>query len=214
MRLSEKDRNSLIILAVLIAIIGLVVFCFHYTRLIPLKYIAIAFGVIMVVLMGVIAARYQKIYRIKPNFTSYIPLYNCLLVFDQPIAVALLVVVVITFVFGVACVFPADILANVIGVNQAARISDSMVFFFVLAVVVLFIVLGIGYSMVYADLRRMLFDVTGYKQPKLQLINYPLLFIPLFNVLGFCSVLTAISTLERFGYHEGDAVAEEELNEV
>ena len=214
MKLNEKDKNNLIILAVFIGILALVAFFYTSTRYLPLIYIAIIMGIAMFILFGVIAHKYLGIYKIEHNYTVFVPIWNCLLIFDRPVALLLVANIVISIILAIINFIPADIFGNIMGIQMAYAFCDRIVFVQVLNLVLMFIIIGFGFAIVYKDVRRMLYDITGIARPKLEWVNYPLLFIPLFNVLGLSSIVSAIGLVQRYGYHEGDVNEEEELNEV
>lgn len=214
MKLSNKDRDNLIIVGVLIGIVLLVVFFYNTTRFLPLKWIGVICCVMTCVLFALITKKYLELYRLDAGIATYIPLINCINIFPRSIALLLCIDMACCLVSGLITFIPADILMRFMNSHTAMNVGGVSLSVLYVAVYVMFVVLGAGFCSVYHDVRRMLHEATGIKRPKLDFINYPLMFLPVISVLGLSSILSGLSTLQRYGYHEGEVEEDTVLNEV
>lgn len=213
--ISKSDKNRLIILAVFLTMILITVFAYFFTRHIPFKWIVAVFCIATVACWGVIAKKYLSIYGYDYGILAWIPIVNCLNIFSPGVAICLICFIVLAVLCVVLQFLPADLLLSVLGEQHAMWFFDRASFISVVALFVVFIVIGAGFFGVYRDVRRMYTEATGLTRPKMECVNYVLLFIPLFAVLGYSSVIGLLNQLKAFGYKEGEQTKDDlELNEV
>lgn len=214
MKLSNKDRDNLIIVGVLVGIIFMVVFFYKSTRFLPLKWIGVICCIMTLVLYAQITKKYLELYRLDAGVGAYVPIFNCINIFPRSIALLVCVDLAVCAVSALITFIPADVLVHIMNSYTAMNIGDVSLSVLYVAIYVMFIILGSGFCAVYHDVRRMLHAVTGMKRPKSEFINYPLMFLPVISILGLSSILSGLNTLQRYGYHEGELEEETVLNEV
>lgn len=214
MKLNNKDKDNLIIVGVLVGLVALVVLFYNGTRYLPLKWIGIICCILTLVLFALVTKKYLELYKLDAGVATYIPLVNCMNIFPRTIALLLCFDVGIAAVAALLTFIPAGVLTTVLDTQTAMNIGDKALSVLYVAIYVLFIILGAGFCAVYHDVRRMLVVATGMKRPKTDFVNYPLMFLPVISILGLSSILSALSTLQRYGYHEGEVEEETVLNEV
>ena len=214
MRISKEDKNNLIIIAVLVGIIAYVAVCYTGTRYLPLKRVGLICFLAMFILMGMITKRYLEVYRIKVGWIGYVPFLNAINTFPPVPALLLCVNLVVTAIALILTFLPADLLIHVMNAHAAMNIGSITLSVAYVSVYCLFFVLGAGYCAIYRDVRSMLYKATGLQCPKTECVNYALLFLSIINILGLSAILTALTRLQRFNYHEGDEEEEIVLNEV
>lgn len=208
MHLNRSDRDKIIIVGVLLAIIALVCFVFHFTRFIPLKYIAVLFFVFMFVESAVISKKYFELYDVEAGVSAYIPVWNSISTFPKVLSVLLIINSIIWALLGVCLVVPPTVITK-LGLDAALSVNTTIGAFFVFTFIIEFLIYGAGYCSILRDVNGMLYEVTGVHTSKMELVYYILLLIPLFNVLGMTLIITNLNKLAGMNYHAGDTVSDE-----
>lgn len=198
--LNKKDKNNLIILLVLVAMLAYIVFIYKTTRLIPFKWIIVIYAVATVMCMGLISSKYLKMYGINGGVVAWIPIVNCINTFPAGVAIALIVVCVLIALLMVIQLIPVDILLKVIEEQTIIWFYDRTTFFLVCVIMLLFLILGAGYCAVLKDVRAMLFSATGLRRPKAETVSYLLLFIPIIAVMGYATIISGLNQLNMLNY--------------
>ena len=214
MSFRKEDKNNLIILGVMLAMIAFIVICYTGTRYLPLKWIGIICMAVMFVLMAMINKKYMEVYRFDAGISTYIPFFNAISIFTPVIALALCAVLVIAIIALVLTFLPASVLMKVMSTQAAMNFGGKSLSVAYVALYFVFFILGAGYCSIYRDVRRMLYNATGMACPKLECVNYGLMFLPVINVLGMSAILTGLNRLQRYHYHEGVQEDDTELSEV
>ena len=202
--ISRNDKDKLIILATLVAMVLLVVVCFYTTRAIPFKYIIAVYLSATVVCWAIITRRYYELYGMKAPNVLYVPIVNCLLTFDRITACLLLTTVGVFCTAGLLQFLPADIIVTLLGEKHAMWFFDRATFVMIITGIFGFwVLIGIGFCGVYRDVRRMFAESVGSPRPKMECINYVLVFIPLVSVAAYSQIISLEKLLLTNGYQEG-----------
>lgn len=199
MNVNKKDKDNLIILAVLVVFVGIVFLIYKTTRLVPMKYIIAIYMIATVVCWGKITQGYLKLYDIATNWVAYVPILNCINTFPVSIAIALIVDVVTIAISQLVQLIPPDLLYKVLGQYNSLGFYDMMQRLCILALVVFMLLIGAGYCSIYKDVSDQLRTATGLKRPKSEMIMYPLLFIPLIATMGYSTIISELGQLDRLG---------------
>ena len=208
MKLNRRDRDNIIIVSVLLAIIAFVAFIFHFTRFIPLKYIVAIFIVFMFVESAIISKKYLEVYSVNGGIGDYIPLWNSINTFPKVVSILFIINTIIWAVLGVLLLLPANVL-SIFGLDMALSINTTIGAFFIFTFITEFLIYGIGYCCILRDVKWMLYEVTGLTGSYTDIIYYILLLIPLFNTLGMTLIITNLNKLRNKNYHVGDVISDE-----
>lgn len=200
--ISKKDKDSLIMLAVLLALVAFVFITYKTTRLIPMKYIIAIYIAATVYCWGAISTKYLKVYGAGNSVIAWIPIVNCINTFSTGAAITLLISIVALAVAVVVQLIPSDVLYKVLGQTNSLGFFDLMQRLTIFTLIIFMVVLGIGYCGIYRDVKRMLKECTGLARPKTELITYVLLFIPLISVMGYATIISNLKQLEFLHYSE------------
>lgn len=208
MHLNRSDRDKIIIVGVLLAIIALVFFVFHFTRFIPLGYIAAIFIVLMFVESIVISKKYFDLYNVEYKVTPYIPIYNSISTFPKGLSILLIINTIIWVILGLLMLLPGSVIAK-LGLDAAMTVNTSIGAFFIFLFILEFLIYGFGYCSILRDTKGMLYEVTGVRASSMDLVYYLLLLVPLFNTLGMTLIITNLNKLANLNYHAGDVISNE-----
>lgn len=214
--ISKKDKDKLIILATLVAMVLFVVACFYTTRVIPFKYITAAYLIASMVCWAIITRKYYELYGMKASNVLYVPIVNCLLTFDRITACLLLTSIGIFCTAGLLQFLPADILVAFLGEKHAMWFFDRATFVMIATGIFGFwFLIGIGFCGVYRDIRRMFVELVGTSRPKVECVNYVLMLVPLVAVAAYSQIISLENLLITNGYQEGEKKEKSmELKEV
>ena len=92
-KISNRDKNSLLVIGVLIAILTCVFMFFNLTRYIPLKWIAIATMLFEVLyLMPAVCSKYYYVRTGKKPWYCYVPILNIIQLCLNKVTVCLLLI--------------------------------------------------------------------------------------------------------------------------
>lgn len=214
MKISNKDKDKLIILGVFIAVIAIVAISYMSTRYLPLRWIGIIcllfeFGLVI----PYITKKYLTIYGYKPDAKTYVPLLNCIITFPKVPAIMMIICVVIAAICGITTVIPTTVLANVLGdavVDYPTYVMNVLhVMYYAF-----FIVMGCGYCSILHDVRRMAKESSRAKTPVLELVYYPLQFLPIINIIGLIGITRYLGRLVMRNYGEVTDQAEDLVEET
>lgn len=198
--LNKKDKDNLIILGTLVAIIAICFASYHFTRIVAMKWIVLVYILATVVELGVISTKYLRVYGVESTLVGWVPIINCINTFPGGVAMALLIDCAALLTCLVLQFLPKDFLIKIMGAQTSMWFYDRLTFGMLLGMFAFFVIMGVGYSAIYRDVRKMVREATGYTSPKLECVNYPLFFFPLVATMGYASLITALNRLEAFNY--------------
>lgn len=214
--LNKNDKDKLMTLGALLIFITLVFIFYHTTKFIPVKYIAAVCLVLSMVCFGLISSAYLRVYGCYSAIHAWVPVFNCLNTFATPVALVLLINIVFTVLCAIFANLPVDIILKFLPERTAMWYYDRATVVLLLSIISMYLIISIGYCGIYRDARRMLCEATGLTRPKSELINYPLLFVPVVSIMAYASIITSLNHLQRFNYVEGAQINSEDTkyNEV
>lgn len=193
--MQTKDRNNLIIVAVLITLVLIIALMFAGTRRIPLGVMAgICFLIEVGFLMPVIAKKYFELCEVK-SITWMIPYVNVLQCFKGWVAIGSIICTIATLF----CVFFLKLPAPVLKLfgEFAVNEGDRMFYYGIASYLVMSILWGIGYFGVIHEVKKYLREVgalaAGDAVNALENLLYLTLFVPFARVIGLTQVHTLIN---------------------
>lgn len=211
--INSKDKNNLIIAIVLVTMIVLAVVFFTMSRALPMIYMLI--GVEAIEILYVIPSlceKYYQLYGVNLGLSKWIPGYNMLSIFSKPLAIATVIAVVITLIiafFAFAPMFWTT--AN--NIAFFADVQYRAFGWFIVALIALSVVVGIGFSQVLHKVNDMKLEFIHGVSSKAEFANYVLLQFPLIRCYSLFNILNSINTLISSGYEYGKDYTEMSLTE-
>ena len=213
--ISKKDRDKIIILATLIAVLGFIVACVLGTRRIPLHLIAPIFFVISLILMGIVGNGYYKLYTGEEKISVKIPLVQGFFIFPKAVAAIEVITVVLLLVLTLVMLVPASFLLTVMSEHLALNFHTFVGSILFVALVLFLEVINIGFCCIYHDLQNMLCECTNAKSPATAMIHYVLLLIPVVNVVSLSQICILVTNVQELGWKaEGMQKETNNLKEV
>lgn len=202
--MTKKDKDSLILLGVLIAIITFIVVVYYSTRYLDFRIIIGIFAILSIISCGMIITRYTELYGVSLGFPGWIPILNGIFAYPRSLAMILVVMIAMIITVGVFAALPADVYLTIMSEITAMRAKDRMVVLLLLLCNMLYVLYTVGLCMIMHDVKLMLTEATGLKRPGLESVNYVLLFIPLIAVASYGVLLSQINQLKNFNYSVGE----------
>lgn len=177
-----QDKNNLIISGVLVAILIIIACIWQGTRFMPLYVIAaIALLFELLYCMPNVCRKYYEWCDVYENI-HWIPFVNVIQCFNPVIAACS----VILSIIGIFCIFflrlPSAV-HKIFGENFMIDYADSMIYYGIVALLLVSILWGVGYCKLWRDIRYEL--ASGGLSSKVTNVLFMItLFIPGFRVIG------------------------------
>ena len=198
----KEDKNNLIIVAAMLAFIALVVVFYFGTLHIPLIWIGVAFIIIPFIQIAFIIKDYLNFYQMDSK-TWMIPIMN-IISSSTPMMAGVLIANVAIIIAYILCWFvPAEWLLN-INMEFPFIYTSTLKRLLPIMIIGTYVIIGIAYDMIWADIRSLIFDATRQSTPKLVYVFYLLMLIPVLNVLSLTQVASDMKKLGRLGYSFGE----------
>lgn len=211
--MNSKDKNSLITAIALITMIILAVVFFTMSRMLPMIYMLIGVEAIEILyVIPTICEKYYKLYGVDLGASKWIPGYNMLTIFSKPLAIVTVVASVITLIIAFFTFAPL-FWTNMSNLDTFADIQYRAFGWFIVALIILSIVVGIGFAQVLHKVNDMKLEFTHGVSSKAEFTNYALLQLPLIRCYALFNILNSINSLLNAGYEFGKDYTETSFTE-
>lgn len=201
-RISDRDANNLLILAVIIIMLFSSYMFYTGSRLLPLKWVFISALVLEVcVSMPLVCKAYYKVKTGHIPFYSYIPGINILqLSLNRALAVVFIISSLLTIGVGVFLFSSYDFRADIFGDSLAHTLLYSGIGYLIVCVVVLSFAIGAIYTSIQMDVLSMVCDLFHTNIPTAEYLFTCLLFIPVIRTCSILHIYMHLATLQRNRY--------------
>ena len=211
--LNSKDKNSIIMACVLIALIVLSVVFFKLSRSLPMIYIIIgveAFEIFYVI--PSVCKTYYKLYGMDGSGICWIPYANVFSIFSKPCAIASIIMLVITLIVGFLALGPM-FWVTMENLSFVAELQYRAYGWFIVCIIVWSIVIGIGYSQVMRTVNSMRAEFLQAETSKAEFVNYALSLLPIGRCYTLFNLLNSMHFLINAGYEYGKDYTQLDLQE-
>lgn len=216
--LNSKDKNNLIMAAVLVSMVAMAVIFFKLSRMLPLLYMAV--GIIAFEIFYVIPAfcdKFYKLYGIDAGSTKWIPFYNVISVFNKPMAIACMALFILTIISGYLAIGPM-FWVTIKNIGTFTDVQTRALGWFIIFLLLWSFSIGIGYASAIKSINDMKSDFLNCSIPKSEVANYFLVLFPFIRCFALFNAVNTANVLLKAGFEYGkDYTAllldEEETNE-
>lgn len=211
--LSSKDRDGIVILAVIMAMILLTAFFYFGSRRLPLLWIAGAILLVEVCFtLPAVYKKYHELYNMPASMLRFVPLYNSVQLFPKIVAVMAVLCTVAMAATAIVAFGPPVFVTekNAIGMMN---LSYGAVSVLLMECVVFSVLLGAGYTAVMADVRQMRYELTNRKASMLELVYYVFMYVPFLRTFALFNLYTAMNVLLLNGFSVGRDYSRADIEE-
>lgn len=199
--MSRKDKDKLLILGTFVGVILLVITFYFGSKVVPWYVIAIA---VLVAEFGYFAPKvckdYYELNKVKIGVSRWVPLYNELCMMEPHCVTATLVAGGAALTIFLVRFIPNTVIGSLFGIKAGMFWGYNTVPIFIMALVVLDIIFGIGLCKVFRQVNYMIFDYTKAHVAKIECIYYLLLLLPLVRVCAIAALYSKTQMLIKTGY--------------
>lgn len=201
-KISSNDKNSLIMLAVLITLLALAFVFFNVSRSLPLSYLAIFIIVFEIGMLPVLCKNYYKLHNQEAGVLRFIPYVNMLSMFPKYATLFSLASFVITLLLVVANVVPFYA-TSIEAMDEVMRLKDNLFSFAILAGLTFNVSLGVGFTSVYKHLLDLKEEYNHGKRSKTELAYFFMLYMPFLRCFALYNMNNVIGVMLSTGYQYG-----------
>lgn len=211
--LNTKDKNNILMAVVLVAMIALAAVFFNLSRALPMLYMAIAIEAFEILyVIPKVCDDYYKLYGMSAGTTKWIPYYNVFAIFSKPIAIACIVMPIITFVFGYLSVGPM-FWVTLSNISTFTDLQSRALGWFIVSCLAWSIVVGAGYISIIKSVNSMKAEFYQSYVSKAEFTNYALVLFPIARCFVLFNLVNSMQVLISSGYENGKDYSTLEIEE-
>lgn len=215
--MNSKDKNSILVLGVLLIFIGAFVLFTYCTKLInPWYVLGVSIILQCVYYKPKIIQQFYSVYNAEIGVQRYVPILNEFSIFDKGVVITEIICYVLYVVLIGVNYLPSKLLAGIIG-DSVYTLTPKLIVIAIIVTIVLNVTRGIGFTRMLLDIRGCEAEMVGFTR-KLTVSNMGsivTLFIPLIRIVGMIFMHNYTMKLVDFNkYTAGSSSNSVEMEEV
>lgn len=217
LELNRKDRDSVIIVIYVIALIfGSFITFFTTKQISPAIVGALMIALEVFFLVPKLDRLYLKVLGFEsPGWKAFIPIWNELMVFPSNISMACIVLWIINVIVFAFCFIPGSVLVKIFGFDFAYNFTPYLILIALIVFLLNSIMRGVGFNSIRKNASEMKADATGIpvKATLFKLLQAFTLYLPIFRILGLMminDILYKLAELDKYVSEEGVEEFQEE----
>lgn len=216
--MNSKDKNSFLILGLIIGIIALVAFFTMTTKFIsPIAIVIISVVLQCVIIKPIIVKQYYALYNSEATAQRFIPILNEFAIFSKGIIVGEIVTYALMIITILVSMLPVNFLYNFMSDSGVAAYPIRCFLILIIELLALSIIRGIGFFRILNDVREKEFEMLGFtkKFKVTDMISLVALLVPVIRVIGLLYLYNYLNKIVAInGFTSGDGLDVSEFEEV
>lgn len=216
--MNNRDKNSFLILGLVVGIVALVAFFTFTSKFISPMIVAVISIVLQCLLLKpMIVKQYYALYSSEATMQRFVPVLNEFAIFSKGIIIGEMVVYGLMIVTASVSLIPVDFLYNFMSDSSVAAFSVRCFIILIIEALVLSIVRGIGFFKVLNDVRQKEFEMLGMtkKFKATDALSLIAMMVPIVRVLGLLYLYNYLNKIVAInGYSADSEIDTEEFEEV
>lgn len=198
--MDKKDKNSLLTLLYMGGLIGLAALFLFLGK--QIKNVLLPFGVLLAIqqlyVIPKFVEKYRMLYGYETGFVKFIPVYNETLALSPLYANSYLVLSGLVILSLLGVFIDPNLVAKILPNEAVMNFSNMAIYCFILLVIILSAMRGIGYCKLVYDIQNQNENYTGVETnlwDMTNIVSYVTVFIPGMRVLGLMYQLSTLTKL-------------------
>lgn len=198
--MNKKDKNSLVIIGVLLVYVGLVFGLVKFTKFVnPYVLFGISAALQCIIIKPQLIANFYKLNNMGIDNQRFIPILNEFAIFTVPVIRGELIFAALTIVIFGATQLPLTIWAPIFGQAVAINMPFKLMVLGITTLFVSSLFRGVGYIKVARDTKKVIkeyYSQNGgqYKESIYSMFGYVSLLFPVVRIIGLIDIYSTLNT--------------------